>query len=334
MPPKNEFPISENESGQRLDRFLRKKFPQIPLGSLHRFLREKKIGLFRKGNREKFLRGTEVLKGDTVRIFFPLESFKDLPAKKAPDMRSILKNPFFKNVRTIFEDTDMLVVEKPAGIPVHPGTKVVWERTLVGFVTALIQSKNPDAWEPKLAHRIDKDTSGLVILAKTALALRNLTAMFRDGDIKKEYLALVKGKLSRKAGTISEKLMRTEGENKTGKVRVSKEKGAKESITHYEVQNFLEDKNASLLKVRLETGRMHQIRVHFASDGHPLAGDDTYGDFAWNKELQKKYGLGRQFLHAEKLEFSHPVSKKKCVFHSPLPKDLQNLLIVPEKKEG
>jgi 23S rRNA pseudouridine955/2504/2580 synthase len=318
----NEFSIRENDAEQRLDRFLRKKFPQIPLGSLQRLIREKKIGLFRNGKREKFSRGTMLEKGDQVRIFFPIESFGEKVEKPKIDMRATLHNPFFKDVNIVFEDEHILVVEKPAGIPVHPGTNAPWEKSLVGFISAYVKKKTDDTWEPKLAHRIDKNTSGLVILAKTAQSLRLLTKMFREGTIHKEYLALVKGKFLEKSGSICEKLIRTEGSGKSNKIETSQEYGAKESITHFEVESFFEKEEVSLLKVFLETGRMHQIRVHFASKGHPLAGDDAYGDFAWNKIFQKKYALKRQFLHAARLEFSHPITKKKCTFFSSLPKDL------------
>ena len=137
---KNEFLVSENDAEQRLDRFLRKTFPTIPLGSLHRFIREKKLGLFRNGKREKFSRGTPLVKGDHIRIFFPLESFPTVLEKKLPDMRSVLRNPFFKGVKIILEDPDLLVVDKPAGIPVHPGTNVRWEKSLFAFCSAHIRS--------------------------------------------------------------------------------------------------------------------------------------------------------------------------------------------------
>ena len=181
------------------------------------------------------------------------------------------------------------MADKLAGIAVHPGTKTPWGRSLIDLFTATARSEDPKAPEPKLVHRLDKDTSGLILIAKNDATLRKLTELIRKGKIEKKYLALIKGKLSKQKGEIRLKLLRTEG-SKFTKIRVSDEAEAKESVTHYEVQSYFPDLNASLLEVRLETGRMHQIRVHFASLGHPLAGDEAYGDFAWNRELAKKYG--------------------------------------------
>jgi len=317
------FKISPYDAGVRLERFLKKTFPQIPLASLQKFLRTKKVALLRHGERQKIENSLEILQNDEIRIFFDPDAFTPLPPKRAKDFSAILKNPKFQDLRIAYEDEHLMVIEKPAGVAVHPGSKVQFGHSLVDFCIARERTKNPECPEPKLAHRLDKDTSGLIIVAKNDAVLRKVVEMVQDGSIKKEYLALVRGNVTPKKGSIRDSLQKTEGSKHT-KILVSED--GKRSVTHYEVDSYFPAINASLVRVVLETGRMHQIRVHFAEKGHPLAGDDAYGGFAWNRDLKKQFGLARQFLHAHQLTFTHPISGKPLKITSPLPKDLEKVV--------
>ncbi len=315
--------ISIYDEGIRLERFLRKTFPHIPLASLQKFLRTKKVAVFRNAERQKISASMPMLPHDEVRIFFDGEGFTPLPPKRKKDFSAILKHPQFQNLKTAYEDEDLLILEKPAGVPVHPGSKVQFGQSLIDYCIARERTKNPECPEPKLAHRLDKDTSGLIIVTKNDGVLRKITEMITEGTITKEYLALVRGNVTPKKGTIRSALQKTEGSKHT-KILVSED--GKKSVTHYEVEEYFPKINASLVHVRLETGRMHQIRVHFAEKGNPLAGDDAYGGFAWNRELKKNFGLSRQFLHAYKLSFLHPLTHQKIELTSLLPKDLQQVI--------
>ncbi len=321
-----EIQITGNDDGRRLDKFLRKKFSQIPLSTIYRFLRQKKVKIIRDSDKLYGKRDTMLQKGDALSLYFDATAFGEPPPQKKPDFNFVLRSKFFHhNFHVHYEDEHLFVAEKPSGISVHPGSKTPWGRSLIDLFLAKIKSKNPDAPDPKLAHRLDKQTSGLILIAKNDAVLRKLTALFREGEIQKTYLALSKGRLQKSEGEITAKLLRTEGSKYT-KICTSQSHQAKDARTLYIVKKYFSDIDASLVEATLDTGRMHQIRVHFASIGHPLAGDDAYGDFAWNRILQKQYDLKRHFLHAHKLAFQHPETEEQMEFESELPEDLKKLL--------
>lgn len=162
------------------------------------------------------------------------------------------------------------------------------------------------------------------MISKRDDILRKLVAMMGEGKIEKKYHALVQGKLSEPKGTIRDKILRTEG-SKFQKITINNTEG-KTSITHYEAKKYYPHLQSTVVEVLLETGRMHQIRIHFSHKEHPLAGDPVYGNFAWNKETQKKFGLKRQFLHACSLSFFHPESGKKLWIKSEISDDLKKVL--------
>lgn len=317
--------VNENQAGQRVDRFLKKFFPEAPLSFIFKSIRTNKIKV--NGKRPK---PENILKkGDEVKLFFTDEQLKftEKPIQKTPN---IYGTKFYKNnLNVAYEDSDLLVLNKSAEIAVHPGTKNFTGQTLLDVAQSYIKHKKETQKEEAssvvaLAHRLDKETSGLVILTKNEFASREINAMIRAKTIEKKYLALVSGHLINKKGTIKVGLLRTEGKKRTTKIITSKNDFAKEAITHYQVKK--EYRNFSLVEIKLETGRMHQIRVHFASLKHPLIGDKNYGDFKVNREIEKQYGLKRHFLHAYELTFNHPRSGKKMILKTELPEDLNDFL--------
>ncbi|MBI5414369.1 RluA family pseudouridine synthase [Candidatus Peregrinibacteria bacterium] len=318
--------ISGNDSEQRLDRYLRKKFPELPLSVIYKYLRQKKVKIIRGEKKFHGKKEDMLQKGDEMHLYFDASQFGGTPKKDVPNFDFVVKSPFFKkNFRIQYEDEYLWIADKLPGIAVHPGTKTPSGKSLIDLFLAYQKSKNPNAIDPKLAHRLDKDTSGLIIIAKNDLVLRKLSALFRDGGVKKQYLALVQGKLPKKSGMIESNLLRTEGSKHT-KIQVSSHIESKPSRTFYSVREYSPKLNASLVEVTLDTGRMHQIRVHFASEGHPLAGDDVYGERMWNRKMRDKFGLKRHFLHAYQIAFPHPITHKKIEISSPLPEDLSRIL--------
>ena len=311
--------IDENSADQRVDRFLKKFFPKAPLGFIFKSIRTNKIKLNGKKPKPETLLQT----GDELKLFFTDEQL-DFTQKEPVKIQDIFGTKFYKqNLEIVYEDDDLLVLNKPAGVAVHPGTKNYTGRTLLDVADAYTKHKK-DGSTATLVHRLDKDTSGLIIFAKNAFVLRKMNEMIREHSIKKQYLTLINGHLKKKKGTLKIALERTDGKKRSTKIIPSHSKEAKESITHYQVKQEFND--FSLLQVELKTGRMHQIRVHFATIGHPLIGDKNYGDFKLNREIQKKYGLKRHFLHAYSLNFLHPRTGKSIALTSDLSSDLSKLL--------
>ena len=209
----------------------------------------------------------------------------------------------------VYEDKDLVIINKPSGMVVHPASGN-YENTLVN---ALIYRYNLDDTNVRsgIAHRIDKDTSGLVIVAKNDKTLELLTDMFKNKEIKKTYVAIVDGVINNKSGTINAPITRDVKDRK--KMMVGKD--GKNSITHfYVIKTF---KNNTYISLNLETGRTHQIRVHMAYIGHPVTNDKVYG--------KENTSFG-QYLHASKLEFIHPITKKEIIVEAPLPEEFMEKL--------
>lgn len=314
--------ITEHEAGQRLDRFLRKHFTEFPLSGLYKLLRTKKIKVNgKKADAEQMLSS-----GDSIEFWLPEERIVKEQPKKEFDSAGIVKTPLFKtHFKILFEDDALLILEKPGDIAVHPGSNHRTGRTLLDLAQGYIAHSAPKNPVPQLVHRLDLQTSGVIVLAKTPEVLRKMNAQFREKETKKEYLALVRGKLSSDGGTIKLKLLRTEGRSKSTKIVVAHREGSKSATTHFQVVERFGNE-ATLVRIELETGRMHQIRVHFQTIGHPLCGDEAYGDFVFNREFAKAYGLKRHFLHAERLTFTHPLTGKKETIVSPLSDELNGVL--------
>ncbi len=320
-----QFKITENDANQRLDKFLKKLLPLATRGLLYKLNRTNKI----KVNTKREYNEYKLQIWDEVKIFLLDDDFDKLS-------KEIIKTPgFSSNPRVrldkkdiVFEDNFLLVVNKPAGINVHPSDHKTKETNLISQVQDYLWDKlNSLTFKPSLAHRIDRDTSGIVIIAKKKDILTRLVEDFKNHkNIRKYYLALVLGKLEKKEWIIDKKLERLENAKNENKVQVS-ENGLK-AITHYKVLEELKYQNEifSLLEVEIKTGRMHQIRVHLASIWHPVIGDKTYGNKPLNHYLQKELWIDRQFLHASRIEFTHYWTWKKITLEARLKDDMKNVL--------
>jgi 23S rRNA pseudouridine1911/1915/1917 synthase len=224
----------------------------------------------------------------------------------------------------VFEDEHLLVVDKPAGMVVHPAAGNV-DGTLVNALLhhcAGRLSGIGGVARPGIVHRIDKDTSGLLVVAKTDRAHEGLAAQFAKHSVHRAYLAIVGGLPKPTKGTVDAPLARSAANRK--KIAIVEGGRGKRAVTHYRTLEPLRD--AALVECRLETGRTHQVRVHMASIGHPLVGDPVYGRTrASHRDILKRLGFHRQALHAAELGLVHPVSKENLSFKSPLPSDIQEL---------
>jgi 23S rRNA pseudouridine1911/1915/1917 synthase len=214
--------------------------------------------------------------------------------------------------RVAFEDEHLLVVDKPAGVVVHPA-RGHWHGTLAQALEGRAAG-GPDAFRAGIVHRLDRDTSGLLVVAKSDAVHSALKELLRRREITREYLALVEGRPPARSGTIDAPI----GRDRRLRTRHSIDTDeAREAVTHFTIERALPQ--STLLRVRLETGRTHQIRVHLREIGHPVCGDPEYGTAGL-------YGLERQFLHAEHLAFTHPITGDAVDVHSPLPDDLSAAL--------
>ncbi|SMF60502.1 RluA family pseudouridine synthase [Allosphingosinicella indica] len=224
----------------------------------------------------------------------------------------------------VFEDEHLLIVDKPAGMVVHPAAGNL-DGTLVNALLhhcAGRLSGIGGVARPGIVHRIDKDTSGLLVVAKTDVAHEGLAAQFKRHSIDRRYKAIVAGVPLPRSGTIDAPLARSASNRK--KIAITGEGQGRRAVTHYRVETVLRD--AALVECRLETGRTHQVRVHMTSIGHPLLGDPVYGSTRKaHRAVLETLGFRRQALHAAKLEFIHPVSKRNLSFESAVPSDMQEL---------
>ncbi|MBI4987401.1 MAG: RluA family pseudouridine synthase [Rhodocyclales bacterium] len=300
--------IGEEAEGQRIDNYLLRVCKGVPKSHVYRILRSGEVRV----NSKRVGPDYRLQPGDEVRIP-PLQ----LGAEIKPAV------PVGREYRIVHEEDDgLLVVDKPAGMAVHGGSGVSF-----GVIEQL-RRQRPQARFLELAHRLDRETSGLLLIAKKRSVLTALHDQFREGRIEKRYLALVKGRWReplRHVRLALHKYLTEEGERR---VSVSEEGKAAHSI----VRLVARWENFSLVEVELETGRTHQIRVHLAHLGYPLCGDDKYGDFALNKALQKQ-GLGRMFLHAAKLVLDHPATGEQLELAAALPEDLRAFLRRLEENE-
>jgi 23S rRNA pseudouridine955/2504/2580 synthase len=302
--------VDEDAAGQRIDNFLLRRAKGVPKSHIYRILRSGEVRV----NKGRIGADYKLAMGDRVRV--PPIRVADGSAKPAAPAREFA---------IVFEDEALIVIDKPAGVAVHGGSGVSF-----GVIEQLRRAR-PQAKFLELAHRLDRETSGLLIVGKKRAALTRLHDMFRDGDISKRYLALVKGQWRNALQHVRlplHKYLTTEGERR---VTVAPEGKTAHSI----VRLVARWQNFSLVEVELKTGRTHQIRVHLAHLGYPLAGDDKYGDFALNKDLQKA-GLKRMFLHAAKLALPHPLTDAPLEFSAALPPELASFvgrLDANEKRE-
>jgi 23S rRNA pseudouridine955/2504/2580 synthase len=293
--------IDDSVAGQRLDNFLMRVLKGVPKSHVYRILRSGEVRV-NKGRRGPEYR---LALGDVVRI--PPVRVAEKQAT-GPMQSSLLP-------RIVWRDESMLVLDKPAGQAVHGGSGVS-----LGIVEQLREEL--DARYLELAHRLDKETSGLLILCTRRSALTALHEMLRRGEVHKRYLALAAGHWRDAKRNVRLPLLRFEDAEGERRVRVDEAEGQSAHTVFYLQQRYaLGDERLSLLECELLTGRTHQIRVHLSALKHPIAGDTKYGDPALNRSLRAA-GLRRMFLHAARLQFRHPLSGEAIDLGAPLPPDL------------
>ena len=235
-------------------------------------------------------------------------------------------------IEIIYEDDTLVVVNKPAGLVVHPAAGIHSGTLANALAHHFQQLPNAGGVRPGIVHRLDRDTSGLLVVAKTEGALENLSDQFRARTVYKSYLALVHGRVTPDSGRIDQPLAR----DPSNRTRMAVVRGGRSALSLYRVKRPFN--RFTLLDVELKTGRTHQIRVHLAWLKHPVIGDETYGGGRDNTIQSAKLkshirNLGRHFLHAEKLAFTHPAIGERVEFHSPLPRELSDLLTEIEREE-
>lgn len=312
--------IGEDSQGQRIDNFLIKYLKNVPKSHIYQLLRSGQVRL----NSRRISAGYHLQLGDAVRI---------PPVRMEEKQVSGGKKPIKDHVSfgILFEDDALIVINKPSGMAVHGGSGVSF-----GVIEQL-RSQHPEWKFLELVHRLDRETSGVLLLAKSRAALVDLHRQLREGKVRKHYLALVKGNWRNARQDVRlplHKYVTPGGERRVIVVPESGDKGNEgnkrsgmASRTVFMLRKSWRD--FSLLEAELKTGRTHQIRVHLAHLGFPIAGDDKYGDFALNKELARRCSgarLARMFLHAAGVEATHPVSGCKLSLEAPLADDLNGFL--------
>ena len=300
-----EFVISDTQQGRRLDVVLAEKTK--PLESRANIQRSIRAGLISIDGITTIRSSTKVISGQIIRV------------KPPKDYLAPAITPSELSLDIVFEDDDIAIIDKPAGMVVHSGAGHLTDTMANAAVTRWPKiSSVGDADRPGIVHRLDRDTSGLLIIALNPTAYNNLTLMIKKHEIERIYTALVHGHPKSSTGTIDAPI----GRDPHHRTRQAVNAGGRPALTHYEV--IREIGQFSFIKVRLETGRMHQIRVHMTAIGHPIAGDQTYG------KREGIANLSRQFLHASKLTFNHPISSEKISVTSKLPDDLQSAISLME----
>ena len=292
--------IVKNESqGKRLDRYVTEQNTEITRTAVQRLIDEKNILVNGKEQKASY----KVNENDVVEVEIPEPKKIEIKAEDIP-------------IEVIYEDSDIIVVNKPKGMVVHPGNGNV-DGTLVNAIMAKCEGSLSGIGgeiRPGIVHRIDKDTSGLLIVAKNDKAHVNLSEQIKAHKVKKTYIALVRGVVRENEATIDMPI----GRSKTDRKKMAVCKDGKNAITHIKVLKRWE--HYTLLQVNIETGRTHQIRVHLSYIGYPIIGDYTYSNG------KNEFGVVGQCLHAQKLEFKHPTTNKIMELEAPLPEYFQEII--------
>jgi 23S rRNA pseudouridine955/2504/2580 synthase len=281
-----EIIVPHDVVAKKLENFLKKEFP---IGYIRKLFRKNGVRL--NGKRAK--PEDPIHADDRVQLYIPFEA-------KGSKPKVINSLP---ELDTIYEDENLLVINKPAGVAVHEGKTVSKRDSVAGL---LEKNYRDSKLRPMLVHRLDKDTSGLLLLAKNLNAKAVLEKQFEAGTIDKQYLCLVAGRLNEDSAKIDTPLPGRDGK-------------PTRAVTHYHVVKRFGE--TTLVKVNIDTGRLHQIRLHFAELSHPVVMDDQHGDFNFNKRFRKQFGLKRQFLHAAELTLNFV--GKRHTFRAKLPRDLE-----------
>jgi len=315
--------VDEDSAGQRLDNFLMRHLKGVPKTHVYRIIRSGEVRV----NKGRVSADSRVQAGDAVRL--PPLRISERAAEKTQAMSDgAARSAPAREFEILFEDDCLLAIDKPAGVAVHGGSSVSF-----GVIEQLRMAR-PQAKFLELVHRLDRDTSGILLIAKKRSALTKLQDQFRQRETGKTYLALVAGRWPASKKVLDKPLHKylldsKEGRDGAGERRVKvvsrDDPDGMPSVTLVKIRATTATR-FTLLEVTIKTGRTHQIRVHLASEGHPIAGDDKYGDFDLNKALLRPGPtpvLKRMFLHAWRLQFNHPVSGERIELLAHLPPDLE-----------
>ncbi|MDB6055629.1 MAG: Pseudouridine synthase [Verrucomicrobiales bacterium] len=308
------FQIERSLPDGRLDNFLKDRYPAVTRGTIQRLIEEGHITI-----NEKMVKQNHKPKaGDTVSVYWP----EPKPAEAKPEAIAL---------DVLFEDSDIIVLNKPAGLVVHPAAGHE-DHTLVNALLHHCKGQLSGIGgvaRPGIVHRLDKDTSGCIIAAKTDQAHQGLASQFAERELSKIYLALLIGVMTEPKGVIRASITR----HPTHRKQMTVQNSGREAHTSFVVLERMT--TVTLVEATLHTGRTHQIRVHFKHVGYPLAGDIVYGSKP-NIRLQEQTGIviPRQMLHAKTLEITHPLTGRKMKFEAPLPQDFEDILTSFRKWKG
>jgi 23S rRNA pseudouridine955/2504/2580 synthase len=302
--------VTEDDAGTRLDNFLVRQLRDVPRTHVFRLLRKGEVRV----NRKRAKPDQRLVLGDSVRIP-PVRRAEEVPAPvearaASPSLQKLVLEAI------VHEDADLIVFNKPPGVAVHGGSA-----TDFGLIEAL-RAARPELSDLELVHRLDRETSGCLLVAKRRAALRDLHAQLREGRTEKRYLALVCGKWN--LGTKRIELALDTDERRSGERHVAVRAHGKKSVSTFKPVQFFGNL-ATLVEVGIDTGKTHQIRVHAAHAGHPVAGDDKYGDRQFNA-LLREYGLRRMFLHSASIGYTRPGTQEPMLASAPLPEELGAVL--------
>ena len=299
--------IGSEHAGLRLDAFLASQIEGWSRARLQKLIENEDVLVNGKPSKSSY----KLREGDELEIELTAAPTTDFAPENIP-------------IDVVYEDDTLVVVNKPAGLVVHPAAGTP-SGTLANALAFHFQQLPARGVRPGIVHRLDRDTSGLIVVAKTEAALENLSDQFRDRTVFKSYVALVHGRMSPDSGKIDQPLAR----DRSNRTRMAVVRGGRNALTLYRVRRSFD--RFTLLDVELKTGRTHQIRVHLAWLKHPVVGDETYGGGRDNTIQDPQLrahvrNLKRHFLHAEKLSFTHPTTGEVVKFESPLPAELSALL--------
>lgn len=318
--------IHADDAGQRLDRFLRKLLPGCPLGQIFKFLRKGRIRLGSSKARPEL----RLVEGQEICFRMPRDELRSLGWSRADSSRRQPRQgrspEAGSDISRVFEDEDILAVDKPAGLPVHGGSGHESDDLGLRVRKALAASSSAQVshtFAPGPAHRLDRETSGLLLFGKSARGLRALSALFHDKGIRKSYLAVIRGEPGVDRGQLSGRFREVVARRKDRPKLVPDPDGM---LVDLEYEVLAARAGHSLVRVQLGTGKMHQIRAQFAAEGHPLVGDQRYGGGEPGQEAFAALSPPRFLLHSERLLFEHPFTSESLDLRVAPPRDLAKLL--------
>ncbi len=295
------FIVEKEDEGNRIDTYLAKKDEDLSRVAIQRLIKEEKILV----NGKKIKASYRVQENDNITLEEDKPKEISLKAQDIP-------------VEVLYEDEDIIVVNKPKGMVVHPGNGNPDGTLVNALMTICKDSLSGIGGEirPGIVHRLDKDTSGVIVVAKNDKAHINLSEQIKNHEVEKTYIALVRGIVKENEATINMPI----GRNKNDRKKMAVEKDGKPAVTHFKVLERYPKDNCTLLEVKIETGRTHQIRVHLSHIGYPVIGDTTYSNG------KNKWGVVGQCLHAKSLKFKHPITGKEMKIEAKLPEYFKEIL--------